>query len=102
MPSISIGGWYFKSESGPRYKIPDIEPYDVWYISMSPLTKRPDEYDLFVSYAHSDDRDGWVSGLVEGIRQEHAQFTPRPLAVFFDRQDIRTMDDWEHRILHGF
>ena len=68
---------------------------------MSPSAERPDQYDLFVSYAHSDDRDGWVSALVEGIRQEHAQFTPRPLAVFFDRQEIRTMDDWEHRILHG-
>jgi tetratricopeptide (TPR) repeat protein len=68
---------------------------------MTQTGKRPDQYDLFVSYAHSDDRSGWVSALVEGIRQEHAQFTPRPLAVFFDRQDIRAMDDWEHRILHG-
>jgi len=60
-----------------------------------------DSHDLFISYAHADDTDGWVTALVEAIRAEYAEFTPRPLAVFFDRGDIRTMDDWEHRILAG-
>src|SRR5437867_3699840 len=60
-----------------------------------------DSQDLFVSYAHSDNQDGWVTALVNAIQAEHARFTPRPLSVFLDLEDIRTMDDWEHRILKG-
>ena len=58
-------------------------------------------YDLFISYAHADDRQGWVTALVAAITQEHARFTARPLVLFFDRSDIRSMDDWEFRILKG-
>jgi tetratricopeptide (TPR) repeat protein len=58
-------------------------------------------YDVFVSYAHEDDHDGWVAALVKAIKAEHAMFTPTPLNVFFDREEIRTMHDWEHRILSG-
>ncbi len=56
-------------------------------------------YDLFISYAHEDNRDGWVEGLVAAINREHNQFTPTRLRAFLDTQNIRTMDDWEHRIL---
>ncbi len=58
-------------------------------------------YDLFISYAHRDDHDGWVEKFVDAIREEHARFTPTPLELFFDRQEIATMHDWEHRILRG-
>lgn len=58
-------------------------------------------YDLFVSYAHVDDRDGWVTAFVSALQEEHARFTPRPLRIFFDCDEIRTGDDWEHRILRG-
>ena len=58
-------------------------------------------YDLFVSYAHVDNEDGWVTAFVEAIRQEHAEFTPEPLRVFFDTDSIRSMDDWRRRILEG-
>jgi tetratricopeptide (TPR) repeat protein/ADP-ribose pyrophosphatase YjhB (NUDIX family) len=72
---------------------------------VSPTPKRFLEqlgWDLFVSYAHKDDEpDGWVTALVQAIRAEHAEFTPTPLRVFFDRREIRTMDDWERRILDG-
>src|SRR5207247_6647877 len=68
-------------------------------LSLAGLT--PDEFDLFVSYAHTDDHNGWVSALIEAIRAEHAQFTNVPLRTFFDREAIRDMDDWEHRILAG-
>jgi tetratricopeptide (TPR) repeat protein len=61
----------------------------------------PGEFDVFVSYSHQDDRAGWVAALVEAIRAEHARFTNVPLRIFFDRAAIRTMDDWEHRILSG-
>ena len=39
--------------------------------------------------------------LVQAIRELHARFTPRPLEVFLDLEEIRTADDWEHRILRG-
>lgn len=72
---------------------------------VSPTPKRFLEqlgWDLFVSYAHKDDEpDGWVTALVQAIRAEHAEFTPTPLRVFFDRREIRTMDDWERRIFDG-
>jgi TIR domain len=58
-------------------------------------------YDVFVSYARADVGDGWVAALIEAIQAEHAKFAPTPLAVFFDREEIRTMDDWEHRIYRG-
>ena len=59
-------------------------------------------WDLFISYAHKDDQpEGWVTALVQAIRREHAEFTPTPLRVFFDRQEIRAMDDWQRRIFDG-
>ncbi len=58
-------------------------------------------YDLFISYAHRDDHDGWVESFVRAICDEHARFTPTPLQMFFDREEIATMHDWEHRILRG-
>ncbi len=58
-------------------------------------------WDLFVSYAHADDHDGWVTALLSAIRAEHAEFTPAPLRVFFDRDDIPSMDDWQRRIYDG-
>ncbi len=61
----------------------------------------PGEFDLFVSYAHKDDQSGWVAAFVEAIRAEHARFSNVPLRIFFDREAIRSMDDWEHRILTG-
>jgi tetratricopeptide (TPR) repeat protein/8-oxo-dGTP pyrophosphatase MutT (NUDIX family) len=61
----------------------------------------PGEFDLFVSYAHRDDHDGWVTALLDAIRAEHAAFTNVPLRIFFDREAIHSMDDWEHRILTG-
>ena len=56
---------------------------------------------MFVSYAHADDHDAWVTELVKAIRAEHAEFTPAPLRVFFDRDEIRSMDDWQLRIFDG-
>lgn len=57
--------------------------------------------DIFISYAHVDDKDGWVSGFVESLEAEHARFTPQPLQIFLDRESIQPGDDWEHRIRHA-
>jgi tetratricopeptide (TPR) repeat protein len=67
---------------------------------MSEAAPRSD-YDLFISYAHADDGDGWVAAFIEALQSEHAKYTPTPLAIFFDDNEIRTMDDWEHRIYRG-
>jgi hypothetical protein len=70
------------------------------------VSETPDcnAFDVFISYAHVDNRaeyEGWVERLVTAIQEEHRRFTPLPLKVFLDLEDIRTMDDWEHRILTG-
>jgi len=57
------------------------------------------EYDLFISYAHADNGNGWLTALVEAIKAEHAKFSSAPLRVFFDQTEIQSMNDWEHRIL---
>jgi tetratricopeptide (TPR) repeat protein len=62
------------------------------------------EFDLFVSYAHADDRGEHaqkVTALVEAIEADYQRFAGAPLRVFFDTEEIRTMDVWEHRILRG-
>ncbi len=72
---------------------------------MAPPARTPEpEFDLFVSYAHSDDRgenSGKVSALVDAIKAEYARTIGAPLAVFFDTEAILAMDDWEARILTG-
>ncbi len=61
-------------------------------------------FDLFISYAHKDnegDHAGKVTALVEAIRDDYAKVSKTPLSVFFDSDDIRSMDDWQLRILKG-
>jgi len=63
-----------------------------------------DEFDLFISYAHADDRGehaGKVTALVEAIKADYLRVTGTPLRVFFDTDEIRSMDAWEARILTG-
>ncbi|MEC4747927.1 toll/interleukin-1 receptor domain-containing protein [Methylomicrobium sp. Wu6] len=64
-------------------------------------TEQSFKYAVFVSYAHIDDSDGWVTELISAIEEEHSRFSPVPLLIFFDRDEIQTMADWEHRILTG-
>jgi hypothetical protein len=60
------------------------------------------KYDFFVSYAHKDNDDGWITEFIEAIQREHTtQYEPQPFKIFIDNSEIRTMDDWEHRILGG-
>jgi tetratricopeptide (TPR) repeat protein len=60
--------------------------------------------DLFISYAHADDRGenaGKVAALVGAIEAEYLRVTGGVLNVFFDTHAIRSMDDWLARILTG-
>jgi len=59
-------------------------------------------YDLFISYARKDDKpDSRVTELVEQIKRDFHKVAGRELRVFFDKDEIRGMDDWRHRILQG-
>ena len=64
----------------------------------------PTAYDLFISYAHADDRDEnreKVAALVEAIKADYLRVTGAALNVFFDTHAIRSMDDWEAKIHTG-
>ena len=69
---------------------------------MSRSTWDAENYDIFVSYARRDDADGMVSALIDRIRDDFARFSPAfPLQVFFDRDDIHDLSDWQSRLRHG-
>jgi tetratricopeptide (TPR) repeat protein len=61
-----------------------------------------EDFDLFISYARRDNREGMVTALVEKIRSDFARFSPTsPLAVFFDQDDIRDLQEWQERLRKG-
>jgi len=69
---------------------------------MAVPTPRDETFDLFVSYAHADDRDGWIAELVKVLKTIQAdKDKSQPWRVFFDAHAIRLMDDWEQRIGKG-
>ncbi len=62
------------------------------------------KFDLFISYAHADDRGeslDKVKQLVAILRADYQRVTGTPLNDFFDLDHIRTMDAWAERILLG-
>lgn len=56
---------------------------------------------LLITGAHADCRNGWVTGVVAAIQEEHVRFTPNPLRLCLDWGEVRALDQWEHRILQG-
>ena len=69
---------------------------------MVPEERRDDRYDatdVFVSYAHADNSDGWIDALVSRLEAYAKAVRMAPLRIFLDRPEIRTMEDWELRIL---
>jgi len=79
----------------------------------------PDEYDLFVSYARADNREGWIDQFLAALKEEHRKFVGqvanlpgerqvgnlpheftggRCLEIFFDRDDIPNFASWETEI----
>lgn len=59
----------------------------------------PESYDFFVSYARADNTTGWITRFIEALQKEQRRFTGgREFRVFFDTSDIRSLDDWRHRI----
>jgi tetratricopeptide (TPR) repeat protein len=57
------------------------------------------DLDFFVSYARHDNADGWITRFLEALQAEHRAFSGgRDFKVFIDKEDIRSLDDWQHRI----
>src|SRR5208337_2985511 len=74
--------------------------------SPGPCGRRPEvkcmSYDLFLSYSRRDNGQGRITALKERLEADHRAFVGAggaELRVFFDREEIRGMDDWRHRIL---
>jgi hypothetical protein len=42
------------------------------------------EYDIFISYRHSDNRFGWVTEFVKALQEEFASAIKNPVSVYFD------------------
>jgi hypothetical protein len=62
------------------------------------------EYDVFLSYARTDDDHGAVRRLTDDIRAIFYQRTRRQIRIFVDRSEILTAQLWQERIseaLHG-
>ncbi len=65
------------------------------------------KYDVFISYARknnlplSPNESGWISKLVEELKKVHRKYSTTDLKIFFDVDEIKTMDDWEHRLLEA-
>jgi tetratricopeptide (TPR) repeat protein len=58
-----------------------------------------ESFDFFVSYARADNTTGWITRFIEALQEEQRRFTGRrEFRVFFDKSDIRSLDDWRHRL----
>jgi len=42
------------------------------------------EYDIFISYRHNDNLDGWVSDFVQNLEKELKGTLKEPVSVYFD------------------
>jgi adenylate cyclase len=43
------------------------------------------EYDIFISYRHNDNLDGWVSDFVRALEKELRSTIKEPLSIYFDK-----------------
>jgi hypothetical protein len=66
------------------------------------MAEDSDQFDFFVSYSRKDDRGGWITAFLTEVAEAHQKFFGgRELSYFFDREDIRSFDDWQHRIFQA-
>lgn len=55
-------------------------------------------FDFFVSYARSDNANGWITRFVEELLAEHKRFSAgHELKPFFDQHAITTGADWQRQ-----
>ena len=63
------------------------------------------KFDYFISYAHADNKPensnpGFVDVFAEKLKNstEHKEMFGEDVSVFFDKDEIRSMSDWDNRI----
>jgi len=59
------------------------------------------QYDLFISYSRKDNLTNRITELKEKIEAEYLDFTKEELKCFFDKDEVKGMEDWKHRLLQG-
>lgn len=66
------------------------------------MARDTDQYDLFASYSTKDNENGWIKAFLEALNDQQKQFTGGAgFTCFFDKHEIRTGDDWRHRLHHA-
>ncbi|MEZ6056870.1 MAG: tetratricopeptide repeat protein [Planctomycetaceae bacterium] len=66
------------------------------------MTRDPDTYDLFVSYARANNGDLWVKRFVEELQAEHKRFTGgRELTYFWDDERIPTFSHFQTEVFNN-
>jgi len=58
-------------------------------------------YEIFVSYAHGDDDQGFIASCVDRIETVFRKKTGDNPKIFIDHTDIMTSDIWESKISNG-
>jgi len=59
------------------------------------------QYDLFISYSREDNLTNRVTELKEKIEADYLEFAKEELKCFFDKHEIKGMEDWKQRLLQG-
>lgn len=54
--------------------------------------------DAFISYAHDDNLDGWVTALRDKLLQKLNPFLPKTAEVWFDAQKLQAGDAFREEI----
>lgn len=55
-------------------------------------------FEIFCSYAHSDNDDSWVDDLVQALDRMTRKLSGVSLKIFVDRESLITADIWEKKI----
>ena len=59
-------------------------------------------YDLFIIYSRRDNVNNRVTELKNQIESDYLEFAKEPLNCFFDQDEIKGMENWQHRIYIEF
>src|SRR5262245_28969284 len=72
---------------------------------MSTAPESPEYFDFFVSYARADNDErakqarNWITRFIAALQEEQRRFAgSREFRIFFDKEDIHSLDDWQQRI----
>lgn len=58
----------------------------------------PAGYEIFCSYAHADNDEGWVDAFEAQLAATYRKLTGQAPVVFIDRESLMTADIWESKI----